>query len=88
MSYQPKWSVGDIVEFIPGNYLHEGYNTRFWLEGAGIILAIDDDKYVIHTFHLVKTSAKNLSTYDIGSQVIRLPILETDKAECFRSLEY
>lgn len=83
-----KWNVGDIVEFIPGNYLHEGYNTRHWLEGAGIILAIEDGNYVIQTYNLVKTSAKNLSTYDIGSTIIKLPAKECDKADCFRSLEY
>lgn len=87
MSIEPRWKVGDIVEFIPGNYLHEGYNTRFWLEGVGIIFGIEDGQYIIQAYHLVKTSAKNLATYDIGSQIIRLPIVETDKAECFRSLE-
>lgn len=88
MSIEPKWKIGDVVEFVPGNYLHEGYNTRFWLEGVGIIFGVDDKEYLIQTYNLVKTSAKNLSTYDIGSQLIRLPILETDRAECFRLLEY
>lgn len=87
MSYEPRWKAGDIVEFIPGNYLHEGYNARYWLEGVGIILAVEDGHYFIQTYNLIKTSAKNLSTYDIGSQRIKLPILETDRAECFRSLE-
>ncbi len=84
---ESKWKPGDLVEFIPGNYLFEGYNTRHWLEGAGIILAIEDGKYVIHTYNLVKTSAKNLSTYEIGTTTLKLPIIECDKNDCFRSLE-
>lgn len=87
MTNSPKWSIGDIVEFQPGNYLHEAYNARYWLEGVGIILGIDKGEYIIQAYNLVKTSAKNLSTYDIGTRLIRLPIEETDRAECFRSLE-
>lgn len=88
MSHQPQWNIGDIVEFVPGNYLHVGYNTKFWLEGVGIIFGIDNGQYIIQAYNLVKTSAKNLSTYDIGSKIIRLPIEETDKAQCFKLLEY
>ncbi len=83
---QPKWQPGDLVEFIPGNYLHHGYNTRHWLEGGGIVLDNEDGIYTVHIFNLIKTSAKNLSTYQIGSQVIKIPIKESDECECFRSL--
>jgi hypothetical protein len=85
--YETKWKEGELIEFIPGNHLHEGYNTRFWMEGAGIILAIEDDCYVIQVYNLVKTSAKNLSTYDIGSTMVKLPAKDCDLNNCFRSLE-
>jgi len=85
--YEAKWKAGDLIEFIPGNHLHHGYNTRYWIEGAGIILAVEDEQYTIHVFNLIKTSAKNLSTYDIGSTMIKLPAKECDLNNCFRSLE-
>lgn len=82
-----KWSAGDLVEFIPGNYLFKGYNTSFWLEGAGIIYGIEDDHYVIRVYNLRRTSTKNLATYDIGETMMKLPAKDCDMQECFRSLE-
>ena len=84
---QPKWKEGDLVEFIPSNYILRGYNASHWLEGAGIILAIEDGYYLLQTYNLVKTSTKNLSTYDIGSTRIRLPIQEVDENNFFKSLD-
>lgn len=82
-----KFGVGDLVEFIPGNYLFEGYNTRYWLEGAGIIFAVDNGQYTIRVFNLRRTSTKNLAVYDIGETTLKLPIEDCDRQDCFRSLE-
>jgi hypothetical protein len=83
-----KFNAGDIVEFIPGNYIQHGYNTSNWLTGAGIILSTDNGFYLIRVFNLVKISTKNFSEYDIGETNIKLPIKDCDDSNCFRSLEY
>lgn len=82
-----KFNAGDLVEFIPGNYVFEGYNSSHWLEGAGIIMSTDDGVYTILVFALRKISTKNFSEYEIGETKMRLPIKECDEANCFRSLE-
>ena len=82
-----KFNIGDMVEFIPGNYLFHGYNSRYWLEGAGIIIGIEDGHYIMRVYNLRRTSVKNLATYDIGETNVRLPIKDCDEQNCFRSLE-
>ena len=82
-----KFNIGDLVEFIPGNYLFRGYNSSYWLEGACIIMDIEDDHYIVRVFNLVRTSTKNLATYDIGETTLKLPIKDCDNQNCFRSLE-
>lgn len=83
----PKFNTADIVEFIPGNYEFSDPAGVFWLEGAGLILDIEDGNYVVQIFHLQKISTKNFATYDIGQTILRLPIKEADSQNCFRSLE-
>ena len=82
-----KFNTGDLVEFIPGNYLFEGYNSSYWLEGAGIIFDTDGGYYLVKVFNLRRTSTKNLATYDIGETMMKLPIKDCDEQNCFRSLE-
>lgn len=82
-----KFNIGDLVEFIPGNYLFPSNNCFFWLEGAGLILDLENNKYVIHVFSLKKTSTKNLAEFYIGETILRIPIDECDKQNCLRSLE-
>jgi hypothetical protein len=82
-----KFNTGDLVEFIPGNYVFEAYNASHWLEGAGIIFSTDDGHYTVHVFSLRKISTKNFSEYEIGETRLKLPIKDCDEANCFRSLE-
>lgn len=82
-----KFGIGDLIEFIPGNYLFTGYNIRYWLEGTGLILDIENGNYIIRGFNLRRTAAKNLATYDIAETTLTLPIKECDEQQCFRSLE-
>jgi hypothetical protein len=82
-----KFNEGDLVEFIPGNYIFHGYNTSHWLEGTGIIYAVEDGYYNILVFCLRKISTKNFSEYEVGETRMRLPVKECDEAKCFKILE-
>ena len=84
-----KFGLGDIVEFIPGNYVQRKYNVQdAWLTGAGMVVAIEDDKYVLLMFNLNKVIVKNLAEFEIGQTTIKLPVQESDNNNYLRILEY
>lgn len=82
-----KWNPGDLVEFIPGNYVDQGYSGKYWYDGRGLIISTEDNLYEILVFNLTKISSKNFAEYEIGQVTVKIPIDECDLADGLKSLE-
>lgn len=75
---EPRFSVGDMIELVPQNFFHD------WYQGTGLILSVDDNKYTVLVFELVKISRKRLTNMNLGQQRIEFPIQEADECGYFK----
>lgn len=77
---EPRFDVGDMIELVPENFPDD------WYEGIGIILQIENGKYSVHIFSLVKTSRKRMTTYVLGEKRMQFPVIEADENGYFKLL--
>ena len=77
---ESRFDVGDMIELVPENFPDD------WYEGIGIILQIENGKYSVHIFSLVKTSRKRMTTYVLGEKRMEFPVVEADENGYFKLL--
>jgi hypothetical protein len=62
--------VGDIVEYIP----EKSETHSYWIEGRGLVLAIDETNIKLLMFYINRISKKNLTTVEQVNKRADVPI--------------
>ena len=75
-----RFDVGDLIELVPENFFHD------WYQGKGLILSVEDHKYKVLIFELIKISKKRLVEINMGQQTVDFPIKEADECGYFKLL--